>query len=120
MTTRFIVALVALMAVTACRRETVQTAPSNRQQAEKLMAQIRLGMTLAQVRVLVPHSSSNVFDGEHGGVWYDMPVGDDYIVQMRLAHPPAGGTLEQSTVNYSARLRDRKTLQFISGPEDVR
>jgi hypothetical protein len=86
---------------------------------EKLMAQIHPGMTLAQICAVVPHPKPRSFAGEHGGVWYDMAVSEDYIIQIRLAHPQPGATLEQSVINYSPRLRDSKTLKLISGPEKV-
>ena len=82
------------------------------------MAEIRPGMTLRQILVVVPHPCPRPFAGEQGGVWYDMPVSDDYIIQIRLTHPTPGSTLEQSVINYSPRLRDRKTFQFISGSEN--
>ena len=82
------------------------------------MAQIRPGMTLHQILAAVPHPDPRPFGGEHGGVWYDMAVNDDYVIQIRLTHPQPGSTLEQSVINYSPRLRDRKTLRFISGSEN--
>src|SRR4051794_13545491 len=109
---------VALVTATACHPEPARSAARSRKDAEKLMAEIRPGMTLQEILLVVPHPDSAPFAGEHGGVWYDMPVSDDYIIQIRLAHPPLGHTLEESVINYSPRLRDRKTLRFISGAEN--
>ena len=82
------------------------------------MASIQSGMMVAQIQHAIPHSSlSRSPVVEHGGVWYDMAISDDYIIQFRVAHSRYGQTEEQSIINYSPRLRDRKTLAFISGEE---
>jgi hypothetical protein len=46
-----------------------------------------------------------------------MAISDDYSIQFRVAHPHDGQSAEQRIINYSPRLRDRKTLAFISGEE---
>jgi hypothetical protein len=75
-------------------------------------------MTAIQIQNAIPHSAvSQSPVVEHGGVWYDMTINDDYIIQFRVAHPCNGETAELSIINYSPRLRDRKTLAFISGEE---
>ena len=101
---------VALVTATACHHEPAPSAALSRKGAEKLMAEIRPGMTLRQILVVVPHPCPRPFAGEQ--------VSDDYIIQIRLTHPTPGSTLEQSIINYSPRLRDRKTFQFISGSEN--
>jgi len=111
--------LIAIAVLTACQHEPTPSAPLSRRDVEKLMAQIHPAMTLAQIAVVVPHPRPRPFAAEHGGVWYDMAVSDGYIIQIRLPHPQPGSTLEHSVINFSPRLRDRKTLQLISGPEKV-
>jgi hypothetical protein len=54
---------------------------------------------------------------EHGGIWYDLPVSDQYMIQIRVSPDQPGSAPEQGVINYSPRLRDRKTMEFISGGE---
>ena len=82
------------------------------------MANILPGMTAAQIRSTILHTAMRQSPTvEHGGVWYEMTIDDDYIIQFRVAHPRNGAAAEQSIINYSPRLRDRRTMAFISGQE---
>ena len=86
--------------------------------AERLMVEIHPGMTVAQIKSAIPHSAiseSPVY--EHGGVFFDMTVSDDYIISFRVAHPRNGESVDQSIINMSPCLRDRKTLSVISGDQ---
>ncbi len=82
------------------------------------MATIHVGMTISDIREAFPQApleQSPIV--EHGGVWFSLLVSQNYYIQFRAAHPKAGDVVEQSVINYSPRLRDRKTMAFISGEE---
>jgi len=115
---RLLSLLVPVLLAVSCAHEHSTVAVSSRRDAERLMASIRPGMTVAQMQSTIPHSAvSQSPVVEHGGVWYDMTISDDYIIQFRAAHSHSGELVEQSIISYSPRLRDRKTLAFISGEE---
>jgi hypothetical protein len=115
---QFTILLVIAAVSFGCTKQYPVTRPSNRAQAEALMAKIRPSMTLAEILRAIPHDPiSPVHAIEHGGLWYDLPVSDDYIIQIRISPVQPGSTPEQSVINYSPRLRDRRTLQFIAGGE---
>jgi hypothetical protein len=82
------------------------------------MARIHVGMTVSDIREVFPSSSLERDPVvEHGGEWFTLVISQDYYIQFRAARPKAGDTVEHSLINYSPRLRDRKTLAFISGEE---
>ena len=114
-----LLSLVVLMFLTAsCQHQHLASTVTTLSDAERLMASIRPGMTVEQIQRAIPHTSvSRSPVVEHGGVWYDVAISDDYVIQFRVAHPRDGRAEEQSIINYSPRLRDRKTLAFISGEE---
>jgi hypothetical protein len=113
----FLAVLVAVVTV-SCQHERLPSAPLARGDAERLMSSIRPGMTVAQIERAVPHTAISALPiHEHGGVWYNMSISDDFVIQFRASHPRDGAAPAQSTINYSPRLRDRKSLAFISGEE---
>lgn len=87
-------------------------------EAEGLMTSIHVGMTVGEIRKVFPHATLEQEPTvEHGGVWFGLPVSEDYYIQFQAARPKAGDTVEHSRINYSPRLRDRKTMTFIAGEE---
>src|ERR1051325_3255233 len=99
-------------------RTSLTSAPSSRIEADRLMAMIRPGMTLSEIVGAVPHSAiSPPFDGEHDGVWYSLTINEQYVIWIRVARPRPGASAEQSVINYSPRLGDRKTSMLIWGEE---
>jgi hypothetical protein len=88
--------------------------------AELLMSGIKPGMNLREIKAVLHQESfaaPDVHVREHGGVWCDIPIGADYLVQVRLSHPKQGRGLDESKINYSPRLRDRRSLKFVTGVE---
>ncbi len=82
------------------------------------MAKIHAGMTVRDIRVVFPKFPiEQAPTVEHGGVWFSLMVNQNYYIQFRAAHPRAGDIVENSLINYSPRLRDRKTNAHISGEE---
>jgi hypothetical protein len=105
-------------ALAASRPEANAPASINRREAELLMAKIHVGMTVSDIReVFASCSLQQDPVVEHGGVWFTLSISQDYYIQFRAARPKAGDTVEHSPINYSPRLRDQKTLVFISGEE---
>ena len=90
----------------------------SRHEAEQLMTKIHVGMTVSDIRGVFPRTpleqSPTVM---HGGKWFSLLVSQNYYIQFRAAHPKAGDLVEHSVINFSPRLRDRKTMAFISGEE---
>ena len=94
-------------------------AATGRRDAETLMAGIRRGMTFGQIGKAVPHvSMTDLGVYEHGGDWYDIAINEDYTIQIRVAHHPEGTTAANSVINFSPRLRNRKTQEFLAGQEE--
>ena len=111
-------AVLTAMVVISCQHERPLSAQLTRGDAERLMSAVRPGMTVAQIERAVLHTAISALPiREHGGVWYDMIISDDFVIQFRASRPPDGAAPDQSTINYSPRLRDRKSLAFISGEE---
>ena len=80
------------------------------------MARIHPGMTLGQIRLAIPDGEFEAVGvREHGGVWYDVLISDTFYIQIRVAHPRVGVSVEQSLINYSPSLENRNTHQLISG-----
>jgi hypothetical protein len=103
-----------------CHQQHSANRPNSRGQAEALMAKIRPGMTLQEILNITPHESlPSSHTREHGGLWYDLPVSEQYLIQIRISPPQPGAAPERPAINYSPRLRDRKTLKFISGGEET-
>jgi hypothetical protein len=90
----------------------------SRHEAEQLMTKIHVGMTVGDIREVFPRTSLEQSPTvEHGGVWFSLLVSQNYYIQFRAAHPKAGDVVEYSAINFSPRLRDRKSKAFISGEE---
>jgi hypothetical protein len=109
----FVMALVA-----GCSHVQPISSPMSRSDADRIMAKIQPGMTMREIQTAIPHTAiSPPFEGEHGGVWYNLTINEKYVIQVRVAHPQQGASLERSVINYSPRLRDRKTMEFVAGVE---
>jgi hypothetical protein len=88
------------------------------QDAEGLLTWIHPGMTVGDIRKMFPRANlEQELAGEHGGMWFTLSIGENNSIQFRAAHPKPGDNIENSRINYSPRLRDRKTQIFISGEE---
>ena len=96
---------------------TVAVAP-NPKNAMDVISRIKHGMTYADIAEIVPLNErhrSNV--RENGGVFYDVPIDSKHLVQLRFEHPNVDKPVRDSKINYSPRLRNRQTLEFIAGDE---
>jgi hypothetical protein len=109
-------ALFLAMAMTSCEHGPPSGASAERARAEKLMATIRPGMTLAEIERTVPHTKVEELGlREHGGEYFELTVSERYFIQIRVAHPKPGFTVERSVINYSPGLWDRRTKRYVSG-----
>jgi hypothetical protein len=89
-----------------------------KQDALDMMARISPGMKFSQIAKIVPLSSENLsLMNEHGGVWADVPISDNYIIQLRFNHPSETVPIKDCVINFSPRLRDRKNNKMIAGDE---
>ena len=68
-------------------------------------------MTFGQIATIVPLTTNlRGFGGEHGGVWYGVPLGTNTFVQLRFEHPrgvrnPSGkSNILDCILNYPPRL----------------
>jgi len=104
---------------TTANRTADQSVNSQTSHAHELMSQIQRGMTFAEVAEVVPQSTKHEIGlGMHGGVFYDVPIGERYIIQLRFNHPVENQRIEDTTINYSPALRDRKTMR-LEGEEQA-
>jgi hypothetical protein len=118
------------MSLEACRKSTpAQSFPSqgNHQVAPdptNLLALIRFGMTFAEVGRIIPLTTNlRGFNGEAGGIWYDVTISSNTYLQLRFEHPrgpknPSGKpSIIDCTLNYPPRLKERNSGRLI-GTED--
>ena len=85
----------------------------------EMMGRIHEGMTFSEVAEVIPLSKLHAISAvEHGGVFYDVPICGKYLIQLRFNHPVGDQSIEETIVNFSPRLRDRKTKAFLSGKEE--
>lgn len=90
------------------------------EEAAGLVSRINTNMTFAAIsRVISLSTNIRGFDGEHGGVWYVVPVGTNYFVHLRFEHPqgrknPLGKTgIMDCLLNYPPRLEVKESgLEF--------
>jgi hypothetical protein len=84
--------------------------PSSSSDAMRLLIKVREGMTFDEAAKVVPLSDSlRGFAGEHGGVWYDVPLGGEYFISLRFEHPEgdwnsSGKSLHKCKINFPPRL----------------
>lgn len=113
---RLLLLIVATMFVIAGYRfQSMSQATALRQ-----MSQIQPGMTFGEISELIPlreHQLSRV--GEHGGVFYNVPISFNYLIQLRFEHLPPGRDIYDARINFSPRLRDRPSKSFIAGDEET-
>jgi hypothetical protein len=90
------------------------TSVSSKEEATELVSKIRTNMTFKAISSIIPLSTSiRGFDGEHGGVWYVVPVGTNYFIHLRFEHPqgirnPTGRkSITDCRLNYPPRLEER-------------
>jgi hypothetical protein len=87
---------------------------STKEDAVELLSKIRTGMTFKTISSIIPLSTSmRGFDGEHGGVWYVVPMGTNCFIHLRFEHPrgrknPVGKkSITDCRLNYPPRLEER-------------
>ena len=95
----------------------ISCASHNRQaelaKAKELTSQFHEGMTYEQVSRVIPLTRRNEVPViEHGGVWYDVPVGKEYYIQLRFEHSKDGASYSQSKLNLPAQIKrvERSTV----------
>jgi hypothetical protein len=91
--------------------------------ATKLTAQIHQGMTFKEISRIIPLSTNlHGYSGEHGGVWYQVPSGKNYYLQLRFEHPldvrnqaaNAKTNIEDCILNYPVILKEKETGRIVS------
>jgi hypothetical protein len=76
------------------------------EQAGQLVSRIREGMTFEQVAKIIPLSARHEnLTVEHGGVWYDVPLGAHRIVQLRFERPLRGQKISGCVLNYPPQIK---------------
>jgi hypothetical protein len=85
----------------------VSCASHNRQaeleRAKQMTSQLHEGMTYEQVTRIIPLTRRNEVPVlEHGGVWYDVPIGKGYYIQLRFEHSRDGASYLQNRLNLPA------------------
>jgi hypothetical protein len=51
-------------------------------------AEIKTNMTFQEISKMIPLSINiRAYGGEHGGVWYSVPIGTKYLIKLRFEHP---------------------------------
>ena len=92
----------------------------DRTSALDVMSRIQPGMTFAEIRKIIPIAEAHtLLIAENGGVFYDIPISSEYLIQLRFAHPMPDQSADEVCINYSPRLRDRISKEFISGVEET-
>ena len=85
----------------------------------EMMDRIHEDMTFSEVAEIIPLSKRRANSlVEYGGVFYDVPICGKYLIQLRFNHPVGSQSIEETIINFSPRLRDRRTLVFLSGKEE--
>ncbi len=81
-------------------------------EAIALTSKIRGGMTFREIQRVIPLSEMHrTLGGEHGGDWYRVPLSSRYVLELRFSR----GTTSTRVLNYSPRLKDRRTHVLIAG-----
>jgi hypothetical protein len=74
--------------------------PAELEKATALAAQLHENMTFNQVSKIIPLvQSDEVPLMEHGGVFYDVPVGRHYYIHLRFQHASEGEAYEKTLLN---------------------
>ena len=82
-------------AATSCQHFKPPTPSISRRTAEELMTRIQPGMTLRQVRSIVPHISEGALASSHGGLMYYLELSSEYTILFRVNHhDPSRGASE--------------------------
>jgi hypothetical protein len=102
--------VLACLAVSCSSREPSRTSSLSEQaelkKANILSAQLHENMTFQDVSKIIPLVKSDESKVvEHGGVWFDVPIGHYYYIQVRFQHPPEGKTYEDSLLNLPPRVK---------------
>jgi hypothetical protein len=76
-----------------------------KEEAQALLARIREGMTVREVRGIIPFSTNGLIAAvEHGGIGFEVGIGNCWFIQLRVEHPSAGKGLDDSRVNWAPAL----------------
>jgi hypothetical protein len=68
--------------------------------AKELVLRIHTNMTFEEIAEIVPLSTNLVgYAGEHGGVWYDVPIGESVFVKLRFEYPSVSNGLSKCRLN---------------------
>ena len=87
----------------------------SRQDAEKLLDQIKSGMNIDEIQKILPTGSKierTPVIG-HGGIWMECLLGSNYTISFRMSRPIEGFNMVQCKVNSSIRLKDRKSGKLL-------
>jgi len=102
---KLLLPIIIVLLVTSCSSLTQRT---EYQMAEKMVLQLHEGMTFDEVSRIIPLTRNNeVPVVEHGGVWYDVPIGKRSYIQLRFEHPKNGNTYLESELNLPPRVKTK-------------
>ena len=74
-------------------------------QAKAFLSRLHPGMRLGEVRQMVIFQTNNLIMAlEHGGLTFDLSLGNGWFVQLRVEHPRHGNGLDDSRINWPPSL----------------
>jgi hypothetical protein len=77
-----------------------------KQRAVDLASELHENMTFDQIAKIIPLSATNESPTvEHGGVWYNVPVGSNYYLQLRFEHSSDNRTFEKCRLNLPPQVK---------------
>lgn len=77
------------------------------EEAVNVVSRIHEGMTFEDISKMIPITTLGPHVVEHGGIWYDSPLGEIWMVQLRFELPSAKTTLPNCKLNFPPRVRSR-------------
>jgi len=82
----------------------------DREKATELASKIHEHMGFDEISKIVPlPKNTEVGAREHGGTWFDVPIGQNYIILLRFERSSEGKVENKSTLNSPPLVKRRET-----------
>ena len=110
--------LIAVLCLSASCRSRTNIAPgkvtdqAELERATRLASELHQNMTFEEVSKVVPLVGNEMGVSEHGGIWFKVPIGDNYYMQLRFSRPFKGQGYESMSLNLPPQVKRNRGEQF--------
>jgi hypothetical protein len=76
--------------------------------AQEILSKIKVKMRFEEISKVIPLSTkAQIGDVMHGAMWYEVPLGSGYSVQLGFEHPAVGQEFENCRLKYPPELKQK-------------